>query len=261
MDQNPTTPPTVTPDEIQSVPSSPVVPTPPVPENVTNNPLTNMPETTSNLNVPKNNKRKKFIIIGIIVFSLLLVGSASAAAYLLNKKDQATTESSVTSLNKDIKTKDKDSNVIANCLKSEDYSAVRDKESLPEYYDETSKSTSVSETIFFKPNSINYEYLNENEVFDKYAEFYRLNKAKSWVFELQGQIKDVDGSGNSPANKKLANDRAQKIKTELVSRGFDVSRIIILEPEVYSAEFGADDSDRNVSMNLKSQCIKDQEYN
>ena len=257
MDQNPT------PAQTQSSIPASTVPMPPVIDSTPPTSSSIPPTSPNNPNIPNKNNKKKFIIIAVIAFTVLLLGSA--AAYFILKKDTPKPANSATQA-KDTKkaaeTKPVNNpNAIANCLRPNDYLAVRDKDSLPEYYGADIEATTVGETIFFKPNSTDYEYPDQIAIFDKYAAFYKKNKEKSWTFEIQGQVKDVANSGNSADNNKLANDRAQKVKTELVSRGFDGGRITVLEPEVYSSELGPDDSNRNVSMSLSSQCIKDKEYN
>lgn len=117
------------------------------------------------------------------------------------------------------------------------------------------------ETFFFLPNSTSYEYADQVE--EDYAaikEFAAPLKDKQWKIALKGQIKDVGGTGNSADNKKLANDRAAKVQSDLIAKaGIEASRIELEEPEIYDVnEITPGDSDRNVSFTLSTQCAAKQ---
>ena len=210
---------------------------------------------------PTNNKTNIIIIVVIVVLALAGIG-VGAWLFFKNKSKSASnkkTDTSQTQKKETSNTKDTNSTIdpkYAKCLRPDDYSVLTDIDM--KYWDDKTEATVWGNTFFFQPDSTDYSYPEgSTEIYDKLEAFYKKYSGSTWDLELKGQIKDIDGSGNSASNIALANKRAAKVEAELVNRGFDKARITILEPEVYPTSFGTDDSDRNVDLTLSSQCKPD----
>lgn len=245
---------TIEPQNLQS-------PTPDVP--ITPSPTAIPPAGSpiSPLNKPKNNKK---IIIVIIVILLLAISGVAGALILKKDTNQPDTKKGISkndSTKKDAtnisnNNTNTDDSKYANCLRPKDFNSIWDLDT--DYYNKEIEASLHSEAFFFLPDSLSYSKPeSEAELLDELAKFHEKFHGKFWTLTLQGQIKDVDGSGGSEANKKFANDRADKVKQELINKGFEASEIEILEPEIFDASLGTDDSDRNVSLLIESQCKPD----
>ena len=262
MDQQPETPlnNAATPEPTPNIPPQPVS-APPVA------PLASSPPIQTP--APQGSGNKKLILI-IVVLIVVIVGGGIFAYLALNKdsKKSADTKPSPmvnTSKKPKIITKADPNSDFARCLRPEDYQVFFGGDPLAkvEYYDPDTEATVIGNTIFFKPDSTEYDYdvgyaINSNisESLDPYGVFYKANKDKFWNLSIRGEIQDVDNSGPTASNKKLASDRADKIAQELIARGFDASRIKKLDPEI-NASYGLSDSQRNVELELSSQCKPD----
>ncbi|MEI6481074.1 MAG: hypothetical protein WCO19_02095 [Candidatus Saccharibacteria bacterium] len=262
MDQQPETPlnNAASPEPRPKNPSQPTI-TPAVLPVASNTPI----QTPA----PKSSGNKKLILI-IVILVAVIVGGGIFAYFALNKDSKKSADTKPTPVVKTSKkpkiiTKAEPNADYANCLRPEDYQVFFGGDPLAkvEYYDPDTEATVIGNTIFFKPDSTEYDYdvgyaINSNvsESLDPYGVFYKANKDKFWTLSIRGEIQDVDNSGPTASNKKLANDRADKIAQELISRGFDASRIKKLDPEI-NASYGLSDSQRNVELELSSQCKPD----
>lgn len=259
MDQQPVSPETPQPAAETNAPSSPVSPT---------TPITTPPETPVSpqpiLPSSDNSSSKKIILIFAIVAAIFAGGGVYALMSFSKKSDKTlaktAAKSSGTATTKDKPAKADPNADFARCLRPADYQMFSngDPEFKIEYYDVATESTVRGDTVFFKPDSVEFEYPDQmSDALDPFGTFYTTNKDKYWQLTIQGQIQDVDNSGQTASNKKLASDRADKIAQELVSRGFDSSRIKKLDPEILDASYGLGDYQRNVNIEISSQCKPD----
>ena len=105
------------------------------------------------------------------------------------------------------------------------------------------------ETYFFQPDSTTYQYKEiTEESLQEIADFYGNNKTKQFTINLSGKVYE---NGTTDSGLALSNQRAQKIKDELVARGVSSSLIIIDAPQEASATYG-DGSERNVDLIVTS---------
>ncbi len=237
QNQQPPTP------QVSSPPSSPTTaPMQPVAPNVPTAPIQS-----------GGSKTGVWIAVGAGISILVLV--VVAGFFVLNKTQNNSKKDAVSAnSSKTTSTPSASTNKYANCLSKTDLTALqgdtytlKDIDGVYHVY---------GSSVFFKPDSTNYEYADQVvEEFANYKKAFAGLTNKDWNIELQGQIKDVNGTGNSADNKKLANERAAKVRDEFVRAGVPTSRIKILEPEIYDVQqIKPGDSDRNVSIDIQSRC-------
>ncbi len=130
------------------------------------------------------------------------------------------------------------------CLVLEDYRWMNYGNE-PDKYDYDSefnppKSFNKTVYVFFQPNSIIETYDGR---YDNLADFASKNSNKEWKFRLSGSINKTKVESNA-VSEHLANERANKVKKELESRGVPNDRIIIDAPQYYgsSTTGGTDDN-------------------
>ncbi len=99
-------------------------------------------------------------------------------------------------------------------------------------YDPVKITLNKTGDMFFKPDTTNEDSFTS--VYDDWADFAKHNENKQWKFRLQGSTFGSDATQAS--GKKLANERSEKVKTELVKRGVPADRIVIDAPYDYSKE-------------------------
>lgn len=230
-------------------PPQPSTPPPTMPGVPPANPLPVSPTPTQQ----GGNKMVLWIAVGAGIVVLVL--AVVAGIFVFNKSQKQTKKD--TALSDSSKTTGSPStaaNKYANCLTKADLTSLqgdpytlKDIEGIYHVY---------GSSIFFKPDSTNYEYADQvAEEFVNYKKAFATLNGKDWNIELKGQIKDINATGNSADNKKLANERAAKVRDEFVRAGVPASRITILEPEIYDVkEIKPGDSDRNVSIDIQSRC-------
>lgn len=145
------------------------------------------------------------------------------------------------------KVKDSEANLPANCLTSKDLANAGYAE-LDLYHDGESGLVSI-EHMFFLPDSTEYKY---TIIADKYlqqvADIYLQNKNKSFTLTISGKVHE---STTSEVGRKLANDRANKVKNDLVAKGVPADIINIGEPTNATSGSSDSTSDRNVSIYIK----------
>ena len=237
--------------------TQPTAPTP-VPPVVGNAPSVGESQTPMSTLAPtgsvsQGSKASVWIAVGAGI--VILVMAVVAGFFVLNKSQGKTkTNAGSTNSSKTTNTPSTSTNKYANCLSKADLTALqgdaytlKDIDGVYHVY---------GSSVFFKPDSTNYEYADQVvEEFVNYKKAFAGLTNKDWNIELQGQIKDVNGTGNSADNKKLANERAAKVRDEFVRAGVPNSRIKILEPEIYDVQqIKPGDSDRNVSIDIQSRC-------
>ena len=108
------------------------------------------------------------------------------------------------------------------------------------YFDET----------FFKPDSTDYlSEMGSKAVVDKMMKLYNDNKSKTFFFMIRGSVRqDV----STDAGTQLANQRADKVKADLIALGMPVERIKMYNPIAISSSYA--DADRRVEINLNPYC-------
>lgn len=228
-------------------------------------PAPQIPSPTPDFNTPmgapapvKSGSKKALWIALAVAIPVLIVAGAVIFNTISRAQSNAKKTSSQPAPASTAKTPTTAKNKYANCLTKADLAKIQgDAYTLKDiegvYY-------AYLPTFFFKPDSTTYEYADQ--VAEDLAGYQKVLPGlsdKDWTMELQGQIKDISGAGNTAANKKLANDRANKVKDEFVKVGVAASRIKLLEPEIYdSTQIAPDDSDRNVSANIQSRCADTQ---
>ncbi len=110
------------------------------------------------------------------------------------------------------------------------------------------------ETLFFNPDSTDYTYDDGGQDFDKIAKIYKDHPTKRYTFHL---VASVHESASTAAGAALANQRAEKVKNELVSRGVPAERIEVMPTET-SNYTDAPEIDRNIEikLSLPADCPK-----
>lgn len=99
-------------------------------------------------------------------------------------------------------------------------------------YDPAKFTKNKTDEMFFKPDSTTEDSFTS--IYDTWADFAKHAENKQWKFRLEGSVYGSDSA--SAASKQLANDRALKVKAQLVQRGVPESRFVIDPPHDYSSE-------------------------
>ena len=125
------------------------------------------------------------------------------------------------------------------CLVQEDYKWMNyNKQPSSVKYDSTlgANTFNYTATMFFEANTTKEKSFSS--VYDDWAEFATKNASKQWEFILKGQINQQgQNSVDRAPEVKLANDRAEKVKSELLSRNVPSSRITIVNPTDTSPKY------------------------
>lgn len=98
-------------------------------------------------------------------------------------------------------------------------------------------------SIFFKPDSTAYEYETSNVEMAKLGLLYKFNTDKQFSIELVGQTYEANKSSEGT---KLALERANRIKRELISQGIPEDRIVVSEPTIANHDSSDNTADRHV---------------
>ncbi len=114
------------------------------------------------------------------------------------------------------------------CLTQDDYRYFFYDKKLPTVNYVTRESSGffnvASASMFFKADSTKEDSFTT--IYDDWAEFATKNPTKQWSFTLKGATYDAGADSTAiPVSVKLAKDRAEKVKTELIKRGVPESRI------------------------------------
>lgn len=109
-------------------------------------------------------------------------------------------------------------------------------------------------TIFFEADSSSVYSFPEQvpKDYDEFANFYTIYGAKTFNYHLRASTYE---STTSNTGQKIAEERANKVKNELISRGVPADRIIIEEPTVSTYD---PEAMRNVALDLRNSnaCLK-----
>ncbi len=98
--------------------------------------------------------------------------------------------------------------------------------------------------IFFNPDATQYTYENAvGSEFAKLGELYKSNSHKEFSIDLVGQTHEASSTSEGS---KLALERANKVKQDLIKQGIPGDKIIVSDPTV--SNYGSNDNtaDRNV---------------
>lgn len=107
----------------------------------------------------------------------------------------------------------------------------------------------LDDFYFFKPDSTAYDNPdNAAQDIQEVADFYAAHKSKNFTIHLAGQVyeNDVTQSGTL-----LSNQRAEKIKNELVAKGVDADRILVDAPDKPNT-YDPDGSARSVELTIQA---------
>lgn len=154
---------------------------------------------------------------------------------MLKDKDTKTTPTNTTKTSTSDTAADTTSALA--CLEQQDYKWFSYDKQAPsptvdKTYNANGTTYNVTGNMFFKPDSTTEDSFTT--IYDDWADFAKNNENKQWKFRLEGSTFGSD-SGTA-SSKKLANDRTEKVKSELVKRGVSVDRIIVEAPHDYSDE-------------------------
>ena len=182
-----------------------------------------------------------FGIIGILVVVIVLavVGGASWFVYDKQKSKNTEVDSNKTSQKTGDSTSKTDTSAkkVLACLEQDDYKYMNyDKQPGTVTYDKTYDSSGSTlnryDHMFFKPDSTTEDI--DLSAYDDWADFATHAKDKQWKFRLNGSVYGSDAQ--TAASQKLANDRAERVHSQLVSRGVPETRFVIDAPHDYSNE-------------------------
>lgn len=125
------------------------------------------------------------------------------------------------------------------CLVNDDYRWLSYNDAVPSVNyvtTETDGFLPIYEAVtFFEPDSIKQASTDE---YDYWAEFGTKNSNKNWEFVLKGGVwLNSASTAADPAAIKLANERANEVKRQLVSRGVPEGKITIANPTEHSEEY------------------------
>lgn len=123
------------------------------------------------------------------------------------------------------------------CLTQDDYKYMNyDKQpssvTFDTTYDPSNYTNNHINDMFFEPDSL--KEASFTSFYDDWTDFASHASTKQWKFRLEGSTYGSDAS--AATSKKLANDRASKVKSELMSRGVPADRIVIDSPHDYGSE-------------------------
>lgn len=194
-------------------------------------------------------KSRVGLVVAIILSSLVLIGLIGLAyTMIVNNSTNRTTR-----LPSDQQTTQKTNG-------SESTTACVTVGDLKDFFDVEIPAVNLEEstylngiTVFFEADSSVYSYADQTlEHYDKYAGFYTTYNKKNFNYYLRASTYE---SAASETGQKVAQERADKVKSELVSRGVPAERIIIDESTVSTYD---PESMRNVSIDLRNSetCVK-----
>ena len=180
-----------------------------------------------------------FGIIGVLAIVIVVAIVGAAGWYVFdkqkNKDDKAATNN--TQKIKDVaETKTTTAKALA-CLTQDDYRYMNynkepDTVTFDATYDASGSTFNKYESMFFKPDSTTEDV--DVSAYDDWADFATHAKDKQWKFRLSGSVFGKDAK--TAASQKLANDRAERVHSQLVSRGVEESRFVIDAPRSFTDE-------------------------
>lgn len=139
---------------------------------------------------------------------------------------------------------------ITECLVAKDFAST-----YPAYERYESFGNTSLASVFFEPDTTEYAFEATNESLDTMAKFTKENEENKFVLQISGSVNANTGSA---ADITLANARAEKVKSDLVSRGVQAERVVIEAPEQYDQSSSQTDlaksANRHVTVWAKSTC-------
>ena len=108
------------------------------------------------------------------------------------------------------------------------------------------------DNIYFKPDSNDtLSDFTGSAQLDKIAKVYNVNKGKTFFYMVRGSVRE---SSSTAAGQELANQRAAKVKNELIARGVPADMVRLYNP-ISGASSTSDDIDRRIEVNINiSEC-------
>ena len=109
--------------------------------------------------------------------------------------------------------------------------------------------------LFFNADATSYVYPSQSaEKIQDFANFYKAKSNKAFTFHIRGSVNE---QSQTEVGKKLANERASKIKDALMAKGVPASRISIDKPVSVNNQ-NITEASRNVTLEIKADknCVE-----
>lgn len=179
------------------------------------------------------------VIVGIIITIIITSNNSTSSADTTTSRQRATKPDKNNDNGEDEDKQQGSSAETTKCLTSADfrrsgYTHVKDG------YFVLEDGKFKFRSILFKPDSTQYQRGTSNVEMAKLGVLYKFNTDKQFSIEL---VPNETGEGS-----KLALERANKIKRDLVSNGIPERKITVSEPTVANHDNSNDTADRNVTI-------------
>ena len=179
------------------------------------------------------------VIVGIIVTIIIVSNNSASSADTTTSRQRATKPDKNNDNEEDEDNQQGSTTKATKCLTSADfrrsgYTHVKDG------YFVLENGKFNFRSIIFKPDSMQYQRGTSNVEMAKLGMLYKFNTDKQFSIEL---VPNETGEDS-----KLALERADKIKHDLVSNGIPECKITVSEPIVANHDNSNDTADRNVTI-------------
>lgn len=179
------------------------------------------------------------VIVGIIITIIIVSNSSTSSADTTTSRQRATKPDKNNDNEEDEDNQQGSATKATKCLTSADfrrsgYTHVKDG------YFVLENGKFNFRSIFFKPGSTQYQRGTSNVEMAKLGMLYKFNTDKRFSIEL---VPNETGEDS-----KLALERADKIKHDLVSNGIPERKITVSEPIVATHDTSDDTADRRVTI-------------
>lgn len=179
------------------------------------------------------------VIVGIIVTIIIVSNNSASSADTTTSRQRATKPDKNNDNEEDKDNQQGSATKATKCLTSADfrrsgYTHVKDG------YFVLENDKFNFRSIIFKPDSTQYQYETSNVEMAKLGMLYKFNTDKQFSIEL---VPNETGEGS-----KLALERADKIKHDLVSNGIPERKITVSEPIVATHDTSDDTANRRVTI-------------
>lgn len=179
------------------------------------------------------------VIVGIIITIIIVSNSSTSSSDTTTSRQRATKPDKNNDNEEDEDNQQGSATKTTKCLTSADfrrsgYTHVKDG------YFVLEDGKFKFRSILFKPNSTQYQRGTSNVEMAKLGVLYKFNTDKQFSIEL---VPNETGEGS-----KLALERADKIKHDLVSNGIPERKITVSEPIVATHDTSDDTANRRVTI-------------
>lgn len=218
---------------VASPPPTTVDPTPVNPVMTPQNPVQAMPFGSVNppagplSSTPQKSKKLLFVVLAVVLVSFMIGGVVLALTSKPTKKTDTNTTQKKQTDSKDDKTNQQDGLVCKEFVPDEFEVIVNCALDKTDGFFVTYKTKSGKYNIFFKylfaKNGKNYDSpATVERSIQSVVRFNEQNKERKWSLSLSGSFAE-----DTEANRKLANERTEKVKTDLIKAGIPESRFVI----------------------------------